>query len=178
MASKPYGVAKVRNAKKNAWCLQWNMVVAVFLCGAAWVLLVSGSCISLMASWIHKCTALYWKRRSYHHSGPLVVVHFSNMTMILNTHLRPLLDSWKEKGESDSVAKYVSWSEPNRTPMGNSVETSWASLSIQPPAEVPRATRGKRDKDPACLTSLKHVFQTESLFLTEMVNWSERSNKA
>ncbi len=23
---------------------------------------------------------------------PLVVVHFSNMTMILNTHLRPLLD--------------------------------------------------------------------------------------
>ncbi len=49
--------------RKNAWCLQWNMVVAVSLCGAAWVLLVSGSCISLMASWIHKCTALYWKRR-------------------------------------------------------------------------------------------------------------------
>ncbi len=58
MASKLYGVAKVRNTKKNAWCLQWNMVVAVSLCGAAWVLLVSGSCISLMASWIHKCTAL------------------------------------------------------------------------------------------------------------------------
>ncbi len=50
MASKLYGVAKVRNTKKNAWCLQWNMVVAVSLCGAAWVLLVSGSCISLMAS--------------------------------------------------------------------------------------------------------------------------------
>ncbi len=31
------------------------------------------------------------------------------------------------------VAKYVSWSEPNRTPMGNSEETSWASLSIQHP---------------------------------------------
>ncbi len=29
---------------------------------------------------------------SYHHSVPLVIVHFSNMTMILNTHLRPLLD--------------------------------------------------------------------------------------
>ncbi len=50
MASKLYGVAKVRNTKKNAWCLQWNMVVAVSLCGAAWVLLVSGSCISLIAS--------------------------------------------------------------------------------------------------------------------------------
>ncbi len=98
MASKLYGVAKVRNTKKNAWCLQWNMVVAVPLCGAAWVLLVSGSCISLMASWIHKCTALYWKRRCYHHSVPLVVVHFSNMTMILNTHLRPLLDFWRRTG--------------------------------------------------------------------------------
>ncbi len=84
--------------KINAWCLQWNMVVAVSLCGAAWVLLVSGSCISLMASWIHKCTALYWKRRCYHHSVPLVVVHFSNMTMILNTHLRPLLDFWRRTG--------------------------------------------------------------------------------
>ncbi len=100
---------------------------------AAWVLLVSGSCISLMASWIHKCTALYWKRRCYHHSVPLVVVHFSNMTMILNTHLRHLRISEEEQGESDSVAKYVSWSEPNRTPMGNSEETSWASLSIQHP---------------------------------------------
>ncbi len=98
MASKLYGVAKVRNTKKSAWCLQWNMVVAVSLCGAAWVLLVSGSCISLMESWIHKCTALYWKRRCYHHSVPLVVVHFSNMTMILNTHLRPLLDFWRRTG--------------------------------------------------------------------------------
>ncbi len=98
MASKLYGVANVRNTKKNAWCLQWNMVVAVSLCGAAWVLLVSGSCISLMASWIHKCIALYWKRRCYHHSVPLVVVHFSNMTMILNTHLRPLLDFWRRTG--------------------------------------------------------------------------------
>ncbi len=61
-------------------------------------LLVSGSCISLMASWIHKCTALYWKRRCYHHSMPLVVVHFSNLTMILNTHLRPPLDFWRRTG--------------------------------------------------------------------------------
>ncbi len=50
------------------------------------------------ASWIHKCTALYWKRRCYHHSVPLVVVHFSNMTIILNTHLRPLLDFWRRTG--------------------------------------------------------------------------------
>ncbi len=73
-------------------------LMAVSLCGAAWVLLVSGSCISWWASWIHKCTAPYWKRRCYHHSVPLVVVHFSNMTMILNTHLRPLLDFWRRTG--------------------------------------------------------------------------------
>ncbi len=114
MASKLYGVAKVRNTKKNAWCLQWNMVVAVSLCGAAWVLLVSGSCISLMASWIHKCTALYWKRRCYHHSLPLVVVHFSNMTMILNTHLRPLLDFWRKgwKWFSGQVCLLI-WTQSN-----------------------------------------------------------------
>ncbi len=115
MASKLYGVATVRNTKKNAWCLQWNMVVAVSLCGAAWVLLVSGSCISLMASWIHKCTALYWKRRCYHHSVPLVVVHFSNMTMILNIHLRPLLDFWRRtawKWFSGQVSLLI-WTQSN-----------------------------------------------------------------
>ncbi len=58
---KTVWVAKVRNTKKNAWGLQWNMVVE-------------------------------------HHSVPLVVVHFSNMTMILNTHLRPLLDFWRRTG--------------------------------------------------------------------------------
>ncbi len=43
-----------------------------------------------------------WRRkgeeRCYHHSVPLVVVHFSNMTMILNTHLKPLLDFWRKTG--------------------------------------------------------------------------------
>ncbi len=134
MASKLYGVAKVRNTKKNAWCLQWNMVVAVSLCGAAWVLLVSGNCISLMASWIHKCTALYRKRRCYHLSVPLVVVHFSNMTMILNTHLRPLLDFWRRTGWkwfSGQVCLLI-WTQSN-TYGGNSEETSWASLFIQHP---------------------------------------------
>ncbi len=136
MASKLYGVAKVRNTKTNAWCLQWNMVVAVSLCGAAWVLLVSGSCISLMTSWIHKCTALYWKRRCYHHSVPLVVVHFSNMTMILNTHLRPLLDFWRRPGwkwfsgqvclliwtQSNTYAKF--WRDKlSITPLSSSIQS-------------------------------------------------------
>ncbi len=48
---------------------------------------------------LHECcwcrgAAFHW----WHHSVPLVVVHFSNMTMILNTHLRPLLDFWRRTG--------------------------------------------------------------------------------
>ncbi len=99
--------------------------------GCAWVLLVSGSCISLMASWIHKCTALYWKRRCYHHSVPLVVVHFSNMTMILNTHLRPLLDFWRRTGWKwfNGQVCLLIWTQSNTY----GEFWSWASLSIQHP---------------------------------------------
>ncbi len=37
----------------NAWCLQWNMVVGLSLCGAAWVLLVSGAAFHW---WHHEFT--------------------------------------------------------------------------------------------------------------------------
>ncbi len=92
---------------KTVWCRKGEeykekcMVPTVKHGGGSvlmWGCMSAAGVISLMASWIHKCTALYWKRRCYHHSVPLVVVHFSNMTMILNTHLRPLLDFWRRTG--------------------------------------------------------------------------------
>ncbi len=61
-------------------------------------------------------------------------LHFIDGIMNSQILKEKMLPSLRALGrESDSVAKYVSWSEPNRTPMENSEETSWASLSIQHP---------------------------------------------
>ncbi len=137
MASKLYGVAKVRNTKKNAWCLQWNMVVAVSLCGATWVLLVSGSCISLMASWIHKCTALYWKRRCYHHSALFQhdndPKHTSKATVVFLKKNR---------------VKVIQW--PSMSPDLNPIEHLWGILKRQ-----------VEHHSPSSIQSLKEVLLEE-----------------
>ncbi len=92
-------VAKVRNAKKNAWCLQWNIgggSVLMWGCmsaaGVGELHFING----IMNSQMY-CSILKEKMLPSLHV-PLVVVHFSNMTMILNTHLRPLLDFWRRTG--------------------------------------------------------------------------------
>ncbi len=83
---------KMHGAYSETW---WWQCPYVGLHECCWC---RGAAFHWWTSWIHKCTALYWKRRCYHHSVPLVVVHFSNMTMILNTHLRPLLYFWRRTG--------------------------------------------------------------------------------
>ncbi len=86
------------------------------------------------------------KRRCYHHSVPLDVVHFSNMTMILNHTSKATVDFWRRTGWkwfSGQVCLLI-WT--HRTPMGNSEETSWASLSIQHPISK-RSHSWRMEKD-------------------------------
>ncbi len=90
MASKLYGVAKVRNTKKKCMVptvkhgggsvLMWGCMSAA---GVGELHAIDG----IMNLQMY-CSIL----KENNHSVPLVVVHFSNMTMILNTHLKPLLD--------------------------------------------------------------------------------------
>ncbi len=53
----------VRSTKKIVPCLQSSMVVVASWSGAAWLLLVLGSCGSLRETWITTCTVTFWSRR-------------------------------------------------------------------------------------------------------------------
>ncbi len=50
-----------------------------------------------------------------------------------NRHASSLQLSKEVESQTGVTISPISWSESNRTPMGNSEETSWASLSIQHP---------------------------------------------
>ncbi len=60
MVSSMSGDALVRSTKKIEPCLQSNTVVVASWSGAAWLLLVLGSCGSLR---IPKCAVTFWSRR-------------------------------------------------------------------------------------------------------------------
>ncbi len=53
----------VRSTKKILSCLQSSVVVVASWSGAAWLLLVLGSCGSLRETWIPTCTVTFWSRR-------------------------------------------------------------------------------------------------------------------
>ncbi len=96
MASQRWGIQrKMHGAYSETW---WWQCPYVGLHECCWC---RGAAFHW---WHHEFTngLLYTEREDAtitpYHQVLLVVVHFSNMTMILNTHLRPLLDFWRRTG--------------------------------------------------------------------------------
>ncbi len=63
MVSSMCGDTLVWSTKKIVPCLQSSMVVVASWSGAAWLLLVVGSCGSLRETWIPTCIVTFWSRR-------------------------------------------------------------------------------------------------------------------
>ena len=92
MASSMCGGNEVRSTKISVSCLQSNMVVGISWSGAAWVLQVLESYISLRETWTPACTVKYCSRAWSPPSRNWVAGQCSSMTMTPNTPPRqPLL---------------------------------------------------------------------------------------
>ena len=85
MASSMCGSDQVRRTKISASCLQWSMVVGMSWSGAAWVLNVLESYISLREIWTPTCTVKYCRRALSPPSRNWVTGQCSSMTMAQNS---------------------------------------------------------------------------------------------
>ena len=91
MVSSTCGSDQVRSTKISMSCLQLSMVVGMSWSGAAWVLQVLESYISLRETWTPSCTVKYCSRAWSPPSKNWVAGQCSSMTMTPNTPPRPLL---------------------------------------------------------------------------------------
>ncbi len=128
VASKLYGVAKVRNTKKNAWCLRetwWWQCPYVGLHECCWC---RGAAFHW---WHHEFTnvLLYTEREdatSLRALGRRALFQHDNDT----EHTSKATVGFLKKNR----VKVIQWPSMSpdlnpKTPIGNSEETSWASLS-------------------------------------------------
>ena len=98
MASSMCGGDKVRGTKISVSCLQSSMVVGMSWSGAAWVLQVLESYISLREIWTPTCTVKYCSRAWSPPSRNWVAGQCSSMTMTPDTPPRRPLLYWRGWG--------------------------------------------------------------------------------
>ena len=95
MASSMCGSDQVRSTKISVSCLQSIMVVGMSWSGAAWVLQVLESDISLRETWTPTCTVKYCSRAWSPPSRNWVTGQCSSMTVTPNTPPRRPLLYWR-----------------------------------------------------------------------------------
>ena len=111
MASSMCGGGQVRSTKISVPCLQSHMVVGMSWSGAAWVLQVLESYISLRETWTPTFTVKYCSRAW---SPP------SRNWVTRQTHLQDDHCFTEEaEGKGDGLTKHVSRLETNRTSLGD-----------------------------------------------------------
>ena len=118
MASSMCGGDQLRSIKISVSCLQSSMVVGISWLGAAWVLQVLVSYISLGEIWTPTCTE---NTAAEHHPVPPETVLQSSVPAWQwpQTHLQDdHCFTEKAEGKGDGLAKHVSRLEPNRTSSG------------------------------------------------------------
>ena len=127
----------MRSTKISVICLQSSMVVGMSWSGAAWVLQVLESYISLRETWTPTCTVKFCSRAWSPPSRNWVAGQCSSMTMTPNTPPRWPLLYWR----SDGLAKHVSKFEPNRTSLGDPQTEVGGAQSLKYPP-TPRCRHG------------------------------------
>ena len=99
MTSSMYSGDQVRSSKISVSGLQSSMVLRMSWSGAAWVLQVLESYISLRETWTPTCTVKYYSRAWPSPSRNWVAGQFSCMTMTPTTPLRRPLLYWRGWGQ-------------------------------------------------------------------------------